>query len=97
MVVKGDRTGFVRYIGHLDNVGKPSAIFIGLELDAPGRELSMHSAVFRIYMSLWCVHTNGDRYRQRDRQNGLVQYEHLHIVLYKPFFRSQYLLVRTPP
>ncbi len=36
VVVKGDRTGFVRYVGHLDNVGQPSAIFVGLELEAPG-------------------------------------------------------------
>ena len=36
VVVKGKRTGHVRYLGHLDNIGQPNAIFVGLDLDAPG-------------------------------------------------------------
>ena len=37
VVLKGDRTGYIRYLGHLDNVGKPTAIFAGIQLDAPGK------------------------------------------------------------
>ena len=36
IVVRGDRTGHVRYIGHLDNDGPPTAVYVGIELDAPG-------------------------------------------------------------
>eukprot|EP00058_Branchiostoma_floridae_P025441 XP_002610931.1 hypothetical protein BRAFLDRAFT_91528 [Branchiostoma floridae] len=35
VVLRGDRTGLVRYIGHLDNVGAPAVIYVGIELDAP--------------------------------------------------------------
>ncbi|XP_074654962.1 uncharacterized protein LOC141908707 [Tubulanus polymorphus] len=35
VVVRGNRTGFIRYIGHLDKISQPQIIFIGLELDAP--------------------------------------------------------------
>ncbi|KAL5005922.1 hypothetical protein ScPMuIL_017080 [Solemya velum] len=35
VVVKGERTGCVQYIGHLENLGKPNMLFVGLELDAP--------------------------------------------------------------
>lgn len=36
VVVKGDKTGRIRYIGHLDKIGQPNLLFVGLELDAPG-------------------------------------------------------------
>ncbi|KAK7507882.1 hypothetical protein BaRGS_00000847 [Batillaria attramentaria] len=39
VVVKGERTGRIRYIGHLDKIGQPNMVFVGLELDAPGLEL----------------------------------------------------------
>ncbi|XP_078701276.1 uncharacterized protein LOC144927608 [Branchiostoma floridae x Branchiostoma belcheri] len=35
VVLRGDRTGLVRYIGHLDNVGAPAVVYVGIELDAP--------------------------------------------------------------
>ncbi|XP_046565215.1 uncharacterized protein LOC124273916 [Haliotis rubra] len=35
VVIKGDRTGYIRYVGHLDKIGQPNMIFVGLELDAP--------------------------------------------------------------
>ncbi|XP_048237928.1 uncharacterized protein LOC124150358 isoform X2 [Haliotis rufescens] len=35
VVIKGDRTGHIRYVGHLDKIGQPNMIFVGLELDAP--------------------------------------------------------------
>jgi len=35
IVVKGEKTGYVRYLGHLDNVAPANAVFVGLELDAP--------------------------------------------------------------
>ena len=37
VVVKGERTGRIRYIGHLDKIGQPNLVFVGLELDAPGK------------------------------------------------------------
>ena len=36
VVVKGERTGYIEYIGHLDGVGQPNNVFVGLNLDAPG-------------------------------------------------------------
>jgi hypothetical protein len=36
VVIKGERTGRIRYIGHLDKIGQPNMVFVGLELDAPG-------------------------------------------------------------
>jgi hypothetical protein len=38
VVVKGERTGYIRYIGHLDiKIGQPNMVFVGIELDAPGK------------------------------------------------------------
>ena len=39
VAIKGDRTGYIRYVGHLDDIGKPSAVFVGLELDAKGKKI----------------------------------------------------------
>ncbi|XP_060076178.1 uncharacterized protein LOC132555835 [Ylistrum balloti] len=36
VIAKGDRTGFIRYLGHLDGIGHPNMLFVGLELDSPG-------------------------------------------------------------
>ncbi|XP_069107513.1 uncharacterized protein [Argopecten irradians] len=36
VVAKGDRTGCIRYLGHLDGIGHPNMLFVGLELDSPG-------------------------------------------------------------
>lgn len=36
IVMKGDRTGYVRYLGHLDGVGQHKVVFAGIQLDAPG-------------------------------------------------------------
>ncbi|GFO32440.1 cell polarity protein alp11 [Plakobranchus ocellatus] len=36
VVIKGEKTGRIRYIGHLDRIGEPNLVFVGLELDAPG-------------------------------------------------------------
>lgn len=35
VVAKGDRTGHIRYIGHLDKQTQPNLLFTGLELDSP--------------------------------------------------------------
>ncbi|GAB1600519.1 ras guanine nucleotide exchange factor Y-like [Argonauta hians] len=35
IMVQENRTGHVRYIGHLDNMGSSNTVFIGLELDTP--------------------------------------------------------------
>lgn len=43
IVVRGDRTGYIRYIGHLNKIGPPNTVFIGLELDAPGKTASFLS------------------------------------------------------
>lgn len=37
VVVRGDRVGHVRYLGHLDGRNQPSTVFAGIALDAPGR------------------------------------------------------------
>ncbi|XP_078492970.1 uncharacterized protein LOC104266347 isoform X2 [Ciona intestinalis] len=34
VMVRGSKTGIVRYIGHLDGVGTPSVVYIGLELNS---------------------------------------------------------------
>ncbi|CAH1789280.1 unnamed protein product, partial [Owenia fusiformis] len=59
VVVRGDRTGKVRYIGHLENVGKSvnNSIFIGLELDAP---VGRHDGIL-----------NGKRYFQCAQDHGV--------------------------
>ncbi|XP_048776321.1 uncharacterized protein LOC125680665 [Ostrea edulis] len=35
VVAKGDRTGHIRYIGHLDKHAQPNLLYTGLELDSP--------------------------------------------------------------
>ncbi|XP_041374259.1 uncharacterized protein LOC121387303 [Gigantopelta aegis] len=35
VIIKGDRLGCIRYVGHLDKIGQPNMIFVGIELDAP--------------------------------------------------------------
>ena len=37
VVLKGEKTGRVRYLGHLDGVGQPQGVFAGVALDAPGK------------------------------------------------------------
>ena len=37
VVLKGEKTGRVRYLGHLDGVGQPQCVFAGVALDAPGK------------------------------------------------------------
>ena len=37
IVLKGEKTGHVRYLGHLDGVGQPQVVFAGVALDAPGK------------------------------------------------------------
>ena len=36
IVIRGDKAGRVKYVGHLDNVGQPNMVFVGVQLDAPG-------------------------------------------------------------
>ena len=36
IVLKGEKTGIVKYVGHLDNTGQTNMVFVGVELDAPG-------------------------------------------------------------
>ncbi|KAJ8321108.1 hypothetical protein KUTeg_002695 [Tegillarca granosa] len=35
VVIEGNRTGYIRYIGHMDKIGQPNLLFAGIELDAP--------------------------------------------------------------
>ena len=36
VVLNNEKTGHVRYLGHVDGVGQSDAVFVGVELDAPG-------------------------------------------------------------
>ena len=36
VVVKGDKSGTIRYIGHIDRNRQASVLYVGLELDTPG-------------------------------------------------------------
>lgn len=57
IVVRGDRTGYIRYIGHLNKIGPPNTVFIGLELDAP---VGVNNGFF-----------NGKRYFECPNEHGL--------------------------
>ncbi|XP_013411140.1 uncharacterized protein LOC106174235 isoform X2 [Lingula anatina] len=56
VVVKGDRTGHIRYIGHLDNLGQADMVFIGLELDAP---VGRHDGFFNYKRYFSCHKDHG--------------------------------------
>ena len=36
VVLRGEKTGHVRYLGHVDGVQQSEGVFVGIELDAPG-------------------------------------------------------------
>lgn len=36
VLIKGERTGFVRFIGHLEKSSLPNTVYVGLHLDVPG-------------------------------------------------------------
>ncbi|KAK7112283.1 hypothetical protein V1264_011757 [Littorina saxatilis] len=57
VVIKGERTGRIRYIGHLDKIGQPNMVFVGLELDAP---VGRHDGFF-----------NGKRYFFCNKDHGI--------------------------
>ncbi|CAG5130107.1 unnamed protein product [Candidula unifasciata] len=56
VVVKGDKTGRIRYIGHLDKIGKPNLLFVGLELDAP---VGNHDGFFNNKRYYFCQKDHG--------------------------------------
>ena len=41
VVVKGDKSGTIRYIGHIDRSRQSSVLYVGLELDTPGTSLPL--------------------------------------------------------
>lgn len=56
VVVKGERTGRIRYIGHLDKIGQPNMVFVGLELDAP---VGRHDGFFTGKRYFFCHKDHG--------------------------------------
>ncbi|BFZ21979.1 hypothetical protein BsWGS_25018 [Bradybaena similaris] len=56
VVVKGDKTGRIRYIGHLDKIGQPNLLFVGLELDAP---VGNHDGFFSNKRYFFCQKDHG--------------------------------------
>lgn len=56
VVIKGERTGRIRYIGHLDKIGQPNMVFAGLELDAPA---GRHDGFFNGKRYFFCHKDHG--------------------------------------
>ncbi|KAK0041870.1 bromodomain-containing protein [Biomphalaria pfeifferi] len=56
VVVKGEKTGRIRYIGHLDKIGQPNMVFVGLELDAP---VGRHDGYFNKKRYFFCQKDHG--------------------------------------
>ncbi|GFR63002.1 CAP-Gly domain-containing linker protein 2 [Elysia marginata] len=56
VVIKGDKTGRIRYIGHLDKIGQPNLVFAGLELDAP---VGSHDGFFNKKRYFFCQKDHG--------------------------------------
>ncbi|XP_077997607.1 uncharacterized protein LOC144450770 [Glandiceps talaboti] len=56
VVVRGERTGYVRYIGHLDNVGSTHIIYVGLQLDSP---VGRHDGFLNGKRYFWCHRNHG--------------------------------------
>lgn len=40
VLVRNNKVGVVRYVGHLDSVGTPSVVYVGVELELPGKKWS---------------------------------------------------------
>ncbi|XP_070570672.1 uncharacterized protein [Ptychodera flava] len=56
VVVRGERTGYVRYIGHLDNVGSTHVVYVGLQLEAA---VGRHDGFFNGKRYFWCHRNHG--------------------------------------
>ncbi|XP_059174741.1 uncharacterized protein LOC131954912 [Physella acuta] len=56
VVIKGEKTGRIRYIGHLDKIGQPNMVFVGLELDAP---VGHHDGFFNKKRYFFCQKDHG--------------------------------------
>ncbi|XP_076455595.1 uncharacterized protein LOC143290168 [Babylonia areolata] len=56
VVIKGERTGRIRYIGHLDKIGQPNMVFVGIELDAP---VGRHDGFFNGKRYFFCTKDHG--------------------------------------
>ncbi|XP_022079126.1 uncharacterized protein LOC110973031 isoform X2 [Acanthaster planci] len=56
VATKGDRTGLIRYIGHLDNANSTQAVYVGLELDAP---VGRHDGFTHGKRYFWCHRNHG--------------------------------------
>ncbi|KAJ8418798.1 hypothetical protein AAFF_G00002970 [Aldrovandia affinis] len=67
VIMSGNQSGTVHYVGHLDNSGTAGAVFLGLELDEPS---GMHNGVFK-----------GKRYYQCFKDCGL--FVPIHKVYYR--------------
>ncbi|XP_005097528.2 uncharacterized protein LOC101853550 [Aplysia californica] len=56
VVTNGEKTGRIRYIGHLDKIGQPNMVFVGLELDAP---VGRHDGFFNKKRYFFCQKDHG--------------------------------------
>ncbi|RUS90551.1 hypothetical protein EGW08_001728 [Elysia chlorotica] len=56
VVIRGEKTGRIRYIGHLDKIGQPNLVFAGLELDAP---VGNHDGFFNKKRYFFCQKDHG--------------------------------------
>ncbi|KAK3595389.1 hypothetical protein CHS0354_008819 [Potamilus streckersoni] len=54
--IKGERTGIIRYIGHIDHIGKTNSVFVGLELDSP---VGRHDGYFNGKRYFYCQKDHG--------------------------------------
>ncbi|XP_072033822.1 uncharacterized protein [Amphiura filiformis] len=54
--VKGDRTGYVRYIGHIDHSTNPQAIYVGVQLDLP---VGRNDGLIHGKRYFWCHRNHG--------------------------------------
>ncbi|XP_041470532.1 restin homolog [Lytechinus variegatus] len=56
VLIKGERTGFVRFIGHLEKSSVPNTVFVGLHLDAP---VGKHDGMVHGVRYFWCPRNHG--------------------------------------
>ncbi|XP_071478968.1 uncharacterized protein [Diadema antillarum] len=56
VLIKGERTGHVRYIGHLDRSSSPSTVYVGIHLDAP---VGKHDGTVHGRRYFWCPRNHG--------------------------------------
>ena len=62
IVLHGDRTGVVRYVGHLDRMGQSNLVYLGVHLDARGKLMTIidfceNSNTFLAIVLFWHILT----------------------------------------